>query len=398
MLWAQRPRAAQSRVKKILCLVVALILYGSLYPWRFHAAAAAQNPLWILLHSWPSHFARADARDAAINLALYLPFGVFQYFALRRLPAALRAFLTLVAAICLSASIEMIQLFVASRHCSLFDVHMNGVGAAFGIAAAATFPSSIEALVQGAETAGAFRLTGSVALLYLWVGYQLFPGLPAFSPSTVRLHLTNLAGSFSGKDFAENAGGWLAVSALLSRLAPHRIWAALALALLAIPAKLFIASRTMTLSELTGAVLGIGAWILIRNRTRPMLAAGLVAVAALVVAGLLPLAGATSPHPFHWIPFLPLLESPWESAFVILLRKGFLYGSGIWLLNENGRGWTQSSILIAIPLACIEAIQIYLPGRTPEITDPILALLLGGVLMLLERDSRERSSAVRRMP
>ena len=39
---------------RILLLVIALIVYGSLYPWDFHPAQLAASPLWILLHSWPT--------------------------------------------------------------------------------------------------------------------------------------------------------------------------------------------------------------------------------------------------------------------------------------------------------------------------------------------------------
>ena len=45
-----------------------------------------------------------------------------------------------------------------------------------------------------------------------------------------------------------------------------------------------------------------------------------------------------------------------------------------------------STVAVAGVLAAIEAIQRYLPGRTPEITDPILALVLGAMLWRIEED------------
>jgi VanZ family protein len=50
-------------------------------------------------------------------------------------------------------------------------------------------------------------------------------------------------------------------------------------------------------------------------------------------------------------------------------------------------------VLVAILLAVVEAIQIYLPGRTAEITDPVLAVIVGLVLMMLERQSRENAKS-----
>jgi len=46
------------------------------------------------------------------------------------------------------------------------------------------------------------------------------------------------------------------------------------------------------------------------------------------------------------------------------------------------------ALLVSVPLAALviaEGIQVHVPGRTPELTDPLLALILGFSLMLLER-------------
>ncbi len=47
-----------------------------------------------------------------------------------------------------------------------------------------------------------------------------------------------------------------------------------------------------------------------------------------------------------------------------------------------GWAWLRAGFAVALPLAATEAIQTYLPGRSPEITDPLLALLMTVVLML----------------
>jgi hypothetical protein len=123
-----------------------------------------------------------------------------------------------------------------------------------------------------------------------------------------------------------------------------------------------------------------------RRRRRPQAKlAALLALAALILAGLIPFRFAGQPQAITWVPFLAMLQMPWESAFVILLGKSFLYGSAVWLLHQSGRAWLTSSALVALPLAGVEAMQVYLPGRTPETTDPLLAILLGCGLMLLER-------------
>jgi VanZ family protein len=377
-------------LKRILLVVIALILYGSFYPWQFHAIVLPGNPLSILLHSWPESMDRFFYRDAAVNVTLYAPFGVFCFLSMSESRSrALRGAATLAAAILLSSSIEMTQLFDAGRVCSLFDVVCNTAGAAAGVAIAATFPGAISAAVSEVEATGAFRLSGVVALLYLFVGYQLFPFFPAFSQHALRAKLAVLAGSgaWSLRDLFESLSGWLALSALVETLVGRKRFAPIvALTLLLIPLKLLISSRTMTASELAGALSGVACWMMLRRLRRPQAKlAALLALAALILAGLIPFRFAGQPQAITWVPFLAMLQMPWESAFVILLGKSFLYGSAVWLLHQSGRAWLTSSALVALPLAGVEAMQVYLPGRTPETTDPLLAILLGCGLMLLER-------------
>jgi hypothetical protein len=64
--------------------VVALIVYGSLYPWDFHSTQLAANPLWVLIHSWPTRIDRFLLRDIAVNVLIYMPVGVFGFLALRQ--------------------------------------------------------------------------------------------------------------------------------------------------------------------------------------------------------------------------------------------------------------------------------------------------------------------------
>jgi VanZ family protein len=380
--------------------VVALILYGSFYPWRFHATALPANPLWILLHSWPDTFDRFFYRDAVVNFTLYSPFGVFCCLSFSFVPASdartrlLRGVATILAAVALSSSIEMTQLFEPQRVCSLFDVFCNTAGAATGTVIAMTFPRAISGVVSEAEMMGVLRLSGVAALLYLFAGYELFPFFPALSRYLLQQKLAMLfgAGGWPVRDFFESLSGWLGASALLEALmgsdalagSESATWIA-ALALLAIPLKLLIAQRTMTGTELLGALLGVACWTVFRRLRRGHLPAAMLAVTALVIAGLTPFRFASQAQTFTWVPFLAMLESPWETAFLVLLGKSFLYGSAVWLIKESGCGWLASTLLVAIPLAGVEAMQVWLPGRTAEITDPVLAILMGCGLMLMER-------------
>ena len=152
--------------RRILAIVVALILYGSLYPWQFHARHYGHNPLWILLHAWPSVIDRFLLWDIGINITMYAPLGIFGFLAVRsRAPRAVRVLAPLALGLALSASIEMIQLFDDSRMCSLSDVASNVTGTALGIAAGAFYRVKLQRFLAAQGAASLLRPSGALLLL-----------------------------------------------------------------------------------------------------------------------------------------------------------------------------------------------------------------------------------------
>jgi hypothetical protein len=74
----------------------------------------------------------------------------------------------------------------------------------------------------------------------------------------------------------------------------------------------------------------------------------------------------------------------------VLIEKVSCYGTAIWLPRAAGMRLVLSVILVAAVLGSIEIARIHLPGRTPEISDPILAILIGFALAMLSRPVRGR--------
>jgi hypothetical protein len=216
------------------------------------------------------------------------------------------------------------------------------------------------------------------------VGFQLFPFFPSFSRFTVS---QKLAAIFSAppsgvlQTFTAFVQ-WLGIAKLLETITGAkniRPW--MAALLLLVPFKLFIAGRTFILPELIGAGAAFLAWPWLLN------ASSLVAalfVASLVAGGLAPYHFQGHAAPFSLVPFQPLLSSDWISGFVILLRKSFIYGATIWLLKKAGMRTLPATVGVCALLAAIEAMQMYLPGRTPEITDMLLAGIMALILELAE--------------
>jgi membrane associated rhomboid family serine protease len=114
-----------------------------------------------------------------------------------------------------------------------------------------------------------------------------------------------------------------------------------------------------------------------------------------VVLGLAPFAFQDRAQPFSWLPFQAAFTSEWVTALVVLLGKLFLYGSLLWLIRESGVPLAIATAATAAVLAAIEVTQMYLPGRSPEITDPVIALILAWVFWSLAPKQAGVATSVR---
>jgi VanZ family protein len=107
-----------------------------------------------------------------------------------------------------------------------------------------------------------------------------------------------------------------------------------------------------------------------------------------LLRGLVPFHFAAQRSEFSLIPFGGFLNTQWQSGIFVMLEKGFYYGTAIWLLSKAGIRFRMALAIVAAVLLAIEIAQTRLPGRTPEITDPILAILIGFVLAWMSRPVR----------
>src|SRR4051794_24030496 len=117
-------------MRRIFSLIVVLILYGSLYPFHFVPRVLAHSPLWVVLHRWDSWKNPYLVRDLVVNIALYVPVGIWGNLALRGKVAVWGPVLF---ALLLSISMEVAQVFEPARYASSADTAANVAGAAIGV-------------------------------------------------------------------------------------------------------------------------------------------------------------------------------------------------------------------------------------------------------------------------
>jgi len=376
---------------RLFALIVVLIVYGTLYPWNFDFPP---RPLW----TWPTAWDHYVLRDMMINLFVFMPLGMIGFLAAvrnQRLWLAIAG--PLLIGLLLSATVEALQVYIPGRYSSSLDILSNTVGTAIGIGLGALFQEALRPILVRADTFKILNPSGALLLVYCWLGYALFPGIPALSRWVLGRKLDALAwGStvswnVSFQTFVE----WLSLGHLLSTMLGARTLRFILPGLLLLfPVRLLLIDRTFTKPELLGAVLACIVWPLFLDRVRsrtPALASLLVI--SLLFSGLSPFT-LTEPNHFEWLPLLASLSAQWTLSIPVLLRKAFTYGALIWFLRESGWRLGVATLATAGLLASIEVTQYWLPGHIAETTDPLLAITMGFALhVVARRNSWERSVA-----
>ena len=351
---------------RLYILVVALIVYGSLYPFRFQTAV---EPFAEFAESLQRS---VYLRDALVNVAFYLPVGASGYLAFRRWKGGTRSFvLAVVIGTVLSLSIELVQGAIAPRRlANVYDVVANGLGAFFGAGIAALYSSVYRRLEDD---------PGALALLVAWLAYLWFP----LSMLIVPFRLGDIEWTAIG--LISTAAAWYVVGHAIEQAGfrPANGW--LLLSLLAIVPRLAVLPRELVLADIAGAAAGAAAFLTNRVRFGPAL------LVLLLVRGLVPLRFTDTTETISWIPFSGLLESSWQRSTIILAEKLFFYGAAVWTLRVEGAKVRTAAFATAAVLAIVEVVQQWM-ARTPEVTDPLLALMIGVGLDAFERRPRRTSN------
>jgi hypothetical protein len=97
-------------------------------------------------------------------------------------------------------------------------------------------------------------------------------------------------------------------------------------------------------------------------------------VAASRLAPFLPL---PAPRDFGWSPFASLIRGSPAMAVLAFSEKLFSYGSLILLAARAGAGLRRATLVVAAMLLGLGVLQMWLPGRSAEVTDAVMALLIG---------------------
>ena len=353
----------------LIVLPIVLVGYGSLFPFDYvpHHPTLAD---WVhLLRDWPQ---RLSASDVVGNVLLFVPLGLL----IPSLSARWGARITYTAAAVFYALLlQYLQFWYPSRVPSGSDAMFNALGVAlglaFGLIARGWLSSASHELARGTAL-----WPVAAALLLCWLLYRWFPWAPTLDIDDLKHGLKPLVRNVSldPTRVLHDAAAWLLWFWLASQ-GPFRPRTAVLLGIAVMLAEPLFVGNTVTPNNLVGLVTAIV--------LRPLLSAGVrgrsimlaLLCISIIASGLAPYR-FTASNGFLWLPFAGMLSGSMVLNTASLLEKCYLYGSMIVLLRSFGPRWWTAALPVAIELAGIEWLQRSLPGRTAEITDPLLALLL----------------------
>lgn len=340
--------------------IAVAILYGSFFPFGFYLHRDPRGPIGVLLDSG---LRPSSQDDVVANIFLFIPFGFFVAYAFPRriLPATLAGF-------ALSLFVELFQFYDVGRVQAISDVYCNTFGALVGSAAAAA----------------AWRRTFSIyltLLLFCWLGSRWYPASPAL-PS-IRMGPVLVVSSLPALDLFRFFTAWFAVGLMLEAFyGAARSRVALPL-LLAISLVLRACAAYVDAAEVLGGAAATLLWsgVLWRLRARATVAAALFVILVILLA-LAPFRFLAVPRAFGWLPFRSFLETSTDTAIRVFFEKAFYYGGMIWLLVRAGLPIGAVAAGGAVLVFGLRLLQVYLPGRSAEITDATLLLMLAAMMKL----------------
>lgn len=360
--------------------MVALIVYGSLYP--FHVDSIQRDAGW-----WQNFFraveqltwARAGRGDRVANVLLYVPLGFcLALWFDRRLQRAAAVGFAVICGAALSLSIEITQGFIASRVPSLWDVTLN-TGGTLGGALGGVAWRALSARLPASLAAGNTRDGAAGVVLIAWFAWRLAPFVPEVSLSKLKYSLQPLFDpQISAGATAFYLVWWMAVAQAVFVLAGAQRGVEMLLLVIAalLAGRLFVSGLAFAPSELMALLLLLPALVVLHRLwtgTRRLVLLTTFAC-VFVVERLAPFTPAAAPAHFDLWPFLSWIDAGMPVRWASIFKQIFEFAALAWLLRDVGIGARRIVWLLPACVFALEALAPWIPGRDGSITTPALAL------------------------
>jgi VanZ family protein len=291
--------------------------------------------------------------------------------------------------------LELAQFYDDGRFSALSDVYLNAAGTLIGV---------VFAWIAGFGPARRWWPSGSMAgfarlLLLAWLGWRLYPYAPTINLHKYWQSIRPLLSAPQPPPWEVFRFGvfWLSVLFLLQTgFQPKKaLWLFVPAMAVFFAAKILIIGQTLTPAEILGALAALILSPLVMPRYGRF---GIPAVAGLlmtivIMSRLLPWRLAAKLTAFQWIPFFGLLHGSLQFDIIAFSQKFYLYGAMLLLLLRLGMRLRTAVALLCAALLATSLMQMFLVGRSAEITDALIALGIGLIYALLARLSPGTAAA-----
>jgi len=385
----------RSVIPWLLLAVVALIIYGSLYPFNFKPDAI-EGGLFEAMRQLD--WARAGRGDRISNVLLYLPLGFCLFLWLNsRFRRRSSILLAAVMGTTLSLTIEMAQVYVSSRVPSLTDLTLNCSGTVLGAAGGLAWNTLNRLIHQPARAEKLAPDPGAIVLIVIWLLWRLIPFVPQLDLGKLKAALQPLFDpDIDAVSVFMYLTCWLVVNQAVVATArrPQRLEMLLLLIAAVLVGRLLLPGESFVAAELLALLLLPPMLVLMHQlKPRPRRAALVFAVVtALILDTLAPFDFSSPAGRFDFWPFMTWLrDDPLEGLhtfdWLALFGKLFLFSALIWTLRTWGTSILFAGSCAVMMSLAIEIAQLWLPHQNASITDPLLAAGMAWLMYLLYQRS-----------
>lgn len=360
---------------RVLSTIAILIAYGSLYPGDFSASGTGAAKKFLT--DWRLFTSRGDLLG---NLALFFPLGMASVlFAPHSLNSTTRIAWALFLAFVFSFMLQLAQVWLPSRSAALADVIWNMAGMAGGMVAAYLIRKRSPEGVHAFD----FASLAALSVLVLWLLTELLPLVPSLDWQKFKDALKPLLldQTLSFPVAIMRAAGVIIAGSALVALTQRPVWWLSGAVALIMAGKLAIVKLTLDISILAGLLGGyLGFLMVLRlGSTKIFEPAFWLLFAAWSITAIMPFSPASG-GTFNVVPFATMLHGSMETGVRGLVQSLFVYTALLWLAQKAGIGIGRAMVGLTIWSCLIELMQMGLLGRTADVTEPILLLLVGWVL------------------
>jgi hypothetical protein len=369
---------------RVLLVIAVLIAYGSLYPGDFSPSRGG-DAVGKFLTDWRWFTSLTDLLG---NVALFFPLGVAAMFLLsRKSNIATRSIGALFLAFVFSFALQLAQVWLPSRSAALADVMWNMAGMMLGMSSAYMTEKHALGNARLRRPAAAIPLL----ILMLWVTAELLPLVPSLDLQKFRdaLKPLFLEFRFSFPQAIMHAAGAMTAGSALVMFARKPLLPLAGLLILVLAGKLAIVNLVLDASLIGGLAAGYtGYLIALRlDSSRIFRPAFWALFGAWTLVSVTPFSPSPSGS-FNLLPFATMLHGSLEVAARGLVLSLFIYTALLWLAQRTGTGIRKATAGLLAWSCLIELAQMML-GRTADVTEPLLLLLVSSLLPASSRQPEQ---------